>query len=156
MKNIYKLIISIIIVQFAGIIGSIFTISSVSSWYLTITKPVLNPPSWIFGPVWITLYFMIGVSLFLVWKIKKRGDDKKKALRIFSYQLILNSLWSISFFGLQNPGLGLINILVLWLSIVWTMKLFYKVNKTAMYLLIPYLAWVSFATYLNYSIWILN
>jgi len=134
----------------AGIVSSIFTFNAVATWYLTLEKPFFNPPSWIFGPVWITLYFLMGVSLFLVW------GKKKSDLKWFWIQLVLNSLWSIVFFGLRSPALAFVIIILLWISIFLTIKSFMKVNKTSAYLLFPYLAWVSFATLLNLSIVVLN
>lgn len=151
MKNLIKLIISIVICQLAGIIGSFFTIKSVSNWYLTLNKPFFSPPNWLFGPVWIFLYFLMGVALFLVWK--KRN---KKALTFFGVQLFLNAFWSIAFFGLKSPLFGLIIIIILWILILLTIIKFFKVSKPAAWLLIPYILWVSFATVLNFSLLILN
>ena len=156
-QNIFKLAGSIILCELAGIIGSVFTVSSIPTWYAALTKPALNPPNWIFGPVWTTLYFLMGVALYLVWT-SKRGTEpqRKQALWIFFIQLALNTAWSIIFFGLESPGVALIEILIMWSAIAWTIKLFYPLSKLAAYLLIPYILWVSFATYLTYSIWILN
>jgi translocator protein len=152
--NYFKLITSIIICQLAGIIGSFFTVSSVSTWYLTLNKPFFNPPSWVFGPVWITLYFLMGISLYLIWN--NYNKDSKLAVTFFSIQLVLNSLWSILFFGLRNPLLAFIEIIVLWAFILLTIIYFYKKSKTAAYLLIPYILWVSFAAILNFAIYYLN
>ncbi|MBT4824788.1 tryptophan-rich sensory protein [Candidatus Woesearchaeota archaeon] len=154
MKEILKLVLSIIICQFAGIIGSIFTSKSVSTWYVTLIKPSFNPPSWLFGPVWITLYALMGISLYLV--IRDGFVGKEYLLLVFGIQLVLNMLWSLSFFGLQNPLLGFINIILLWVMIIVTMVLFYGVSKPASLLMIPYLLWVSFATVLNYFLMRLN
>ena len=156
MNNTLKLLIAIIVCNLAGIIGALFTTSAISGWYTTLTKPTLNPPGWIFGPVWTTLYTLMGISAFLIWK---RGIHKKvnqRALSIFGIQLVLNATWSIVFFTLQSPGWALVNIVLMWLAIVWTMVVFYKISKPATWLLVPYILWVSFATYLNYSIWVLN
>ena len=152
--NYFKLIFSIVICQLAGIIGSFFTVSSVSTWYVTLNKPFFNPPSWLFGPVWITLYFLMGISLYLIWN----NDDKdtKSAQIVFFIQLGLNTLWSLLFFGLKSPLLAFIEIIILWLFIVLTIFFFYQKSKTASYLLIPYLLWVSFASVLNFSIFYLN
>jgi translocator protein len=125
-------------------------------WYATLTKPALSPPNWIFGPVWMTLYALMGIAVFLVWA---KGGDRKDvhvALLVFGIQLILNALWSIIFFGLHSPGWAFADIVILWFAIVWTMTLFYKISKPATWLLVPYILWVSFANYLNYSLWILN
>jgi benzodiazapine receptor len=155
MKNIYKLIISLLIPQLAGGIGSIFTASSVKSWYLTLEKPAINPPSWVFGPVWTALFLLMGYALYLVWTAKTE-KSKKWAYVIFGGQLVLNTLWSIIFFGFQNPGLACVEIWILWLAILANIVVFYRINRWAGYLLVPYIAWVSFAIYLNYSIWRLN
>lgn len=152
-----KLAISLITPQVAGLIGSVFTVSSVTGWYSMITRPELAPPNWIFGPVWTTLFVLIGIALFLVWK--KEESQKKKvriAIYLFMGQLILNTLWSIIFFGLHSPGWAFVEIIFLWLAILATIIAFARVSKLAAWLLIPYITWVSFAAYLNYSIWILN
>jgi len=148
-RNFGKLVLAILLCESAGIVGSVFTVSSINSWYQYLTKPIFNPPSWLFGPVWTILYLLMGISLYLVWQ-------KKKISIWFWKQLILNAIWSPVFFGLKSPGLALIIILVLWYAIVRTIQDFKKVDKTASYLLYPYLAWVSFATLLNFSIWLIN
>lgn len=145
----------ILLCLLAGIIGSIFTTSNIPTWYESLNKPSFNPPNWLFAPVWTTLYILMGISAFLIYK-KGLKKDIKFALGIFGLQLIFNTLWSILFFGLNSPLLGLICIIILWCLIVFTIKLFYKISKTAAYLLIPYIIWVSFATILNYFIWVLN
>lgn len=148
-RNLSKLVLSIAICEGAGIIGSVFTFSAIPNWYITLNKPAFNPPNYLFGPVWTTLYFLMGISLYLIW-------EKRHSLRLFWIHLFFNASWSIVFFGLRNPLLGLINILILWVLIVLVLYKFWKIDKTAGLLMLPYLAWVSFATYLNYSIWILN
>lgn len=156
MKNIIKLIISIIICELAGIIGSIFTFSAIPTWYAGLIKPDLNPPAWVFGPVWTTLYALMGIALFLVWRKDWDRSDVRKALSVFGIQLVLNTLWSIIFFGLHSPPWAFVDIAAMWLSIIWTMILFYKISKPAMWLLLPYILWVSFASYLNLMLWMLN
>ena len=155
MRDIFRLVISILICQAAGIIGSFFTFTSVSGWYQTINKPSFNPPGYIFGPVWIILYLMMGISLFLIWQ-KKHIVSIKYPVIIFSVQLFLNTLWSIIFFGLHNPLFAFFDILLLLVFIILTVISFYKVSKPASLLLIPYLLWVSFASVLNYFIVKLN
>ncbi len=150
MKDFLRLIGFILLCQTAGIIGSIFTFNSVNTWYPTLDKPFFNPPSFVFGPVWTTLYFLMGISLFLVW------GKKKTDLRWFWLQLSLNTIWSIIFFGLKNPLFAFIIIIFLWISIFQTIQSFKKINKNASYLLYPYIAWVSFAAILNLSIVLLN
>lgn len=140
----------VLLCEGAGIVGSLFTFNSVATWYTTLQKPFFNPPSWIFGPVWTTLYFLMGISLFLVW------GKKKTNLKWFWAQLSLNTLWSIVFFGMKSPLLAFFIIVLLWICIFKTIQLFKQVDKTSAYLLYPYLAWVSFASLLNLSIVLLN
>lgn len=154
MNNKIKFVISLAVCQLAGVIGSVFTSSSVTTWYPTLTKPNFSPPGWIFGPVWIALYFLMGVSLYLIWINKAK--DNGKALILFAIQLILNVLWSFMFFGLKSPLYGLIDILALLVAIVFTILFSYKISVLAAILLVPYLVWVSFATILNYNIFLLN
>ena len=155
MKNTFKLIISVLIPLIIGFTGSFFTASSVDSWFTTINKPSFNPPGWIFAPVWTTLYILIGLSFYLVWK-KIFGEERKKVIIVYSMQLLFNLLWSVLFFGLKSPLLGLIDIIILLSFIIANTIIFYKISKTAGYLLIPYLLWVSFASVLNFSIFLLN
>ena len=154
-KNIIVYIVSIVACQLAGIIGSFFTASSVKGWYTTIEKSPLNPPSWVFAPVWTILFIMMGISIATIW-LSKDHPLKPKAIKIFILQLILNTLWSIIFFGLANPLLAFIEIIALWFAILFTILTFVKIKKTAGYLLIPYLLWVSFASYLTLSVVLLN
>ena len=151
-----KLIIAIAVSELAGFIGSIFTISAIPAWYATLVKPALNPPSWIFGPVWATLYLLMGIAAYLVWNKGWNRKDVRVALGVFLLQLVINATWSILFFGLHSPFWALVDIALMWLAIVWTMVLFYKISKPAMWLLLPYVLWVSFAAYLNHSIFVLN
>lgn len=154
--NYKRLIISLVLPQLAGMIGSLFTISAIPTWYAGLTKPALNPPGWIFAPVWTALYALMGIAAFIIWKKGLNRKDVKIALGIFIGQLALNTLWSIIFFGFHSPGWAFVDIILLWLAIVWTMVVFYKISKPAAYLLLPYILWVSFASYLNFMIWILN
>ncbi|QQG46550.1 MAG: tryptophan-rich sensory protein [Candidatus Niyogibacteria bacterium] len=165
--NILKLTIAIAVSELAGVIGSFFTVSSIPNWYAGLVKPALNPPAWVFGPAWTMLYALMGISLFLIWKInpsEARVGERRRAVTLFFIQLFLNAIWSIIFFGLHgstwltinNLGWALVDIILLWLAIVWTMVVFYKISRPAAYLLVPYLLWVSFAMYLNYAIWALN
>jgi tryptophan-rich sensory protein len=156
LKKTIMFIISIAIPLLAGFIGSIATSGSVSSWYQTINKPSFNPPDWVFGPVWTTLFILMGISLYIVWSkgLKKKGV--KKALGVFGVQLGLNILWSFLFFGLKSPLYALIEIVILWAAILYTIILFHKISKKAAYLLIPYILWVSFAFVLNLAIFLVN
>ncbi len=153
-NNTFKLITAIAVSELAGIAGSFFTVSSIPTWYSTLNKPVLNPPAWLFGPVWITLYALMGVSLWLVWK--SNSQEKKRAIQLFAIQLALNAIWSPVFFGAHSIGSALAIIVLLWAAIILTIKIFRKVSRAAGWLLAPYIAWVSFALYLNLAFWTLN
>jgi tryptophan-rich sensory protein len=160
MKNvttdIVKLVTSIIICQCAGLIGSLFTAPAIPTWYATIQKPPFTPPNWLFAPAWITLYLLMGISAFIIWR---RGLDKrwvKQALIVFLIQLVLNALWSVAFFGLESPLYGVIVIAALWLAILLMIIKFFKVSFVAAVLLLPYILWVTFAATLNVSILVLN
>lgn len=154
--DIIKLIAAIAISQFAGVIGSIFTMSSINTWYRSLEKPPFNPPSWVFAPVWITLYTLMGIAAWLVWRRGLANPSVKVALSLFLIQLMLNVTWTWIFFGNQAIYYAFIEILVLWLAILLTIIWFFKVSRLAGALLIPYIIWVSFAAVLNYSIWQLN
>lgn len=156
MNNIAKLAISIAIPIAIGATAGFFTVTGVESWYQTIQKPSWNPPSWVFGPVWTTLYIMMGIALFLIWKSGANDSLKRTAIGLFAVQLVLNFFWSFIFFDQQQPGWALAEIIVMWFAILITIFAFAKVNKTAAWLLVPYISWVSFATILNYTIWKLN
>jgi len=157
LNKIGKFIISILICQLAGVIGSFFTAPAIpTTWFAELKKPGFFPPVWLFAPAWITLFFLMGISLYLIWG---RGLEKKEvrvALIIFGIQLIFNILWSVLFFGLKSPFWGLIDIVLMWFAILATIFSFYKISSKAAFLLIPYILWVSFATLLNFSIWRLN
>ncbi len=139
-----------------GIIGSFFTAPAIPTWYAGLVKPTFNPPGWIFGPVWTLLYFMMGVALFLVIKDGLTPQRVRVAAGVFIVQLVLNGLWSYIFFGLRSPGWALSDITALWLSIVLCIVLFLRISRAAGILLLPYLAWVTFAAVLNSAIWRLN
>lgn len=156
MNNGLKLIISIALPLVVGGLSGFATAKGVSSWYPTLTKPFFNPPAWVFGPAWTLLYIMMGIAAFLVWREGLATDGVKIALTVFVVQLALNGLWSILFFGMHAPGWALLEIIVLWLAILATLVLFWRVVPTAGMLLLPYLAWVSFASVLNASLWWLN
>jgi len=150
--NFLKLSLAIVLCLSAGFIGSFFTVTGVNSWYTTINKPVFNPPNWVFGPVWTFLYILMGISLYNIWNSKKN----KSALMFFYAQLALNTLWSILFFGFENPLVAFVEIIILWAAILITIIKSYRISKAASYLLIPYILWVSFASVLNFSIYLLN
>lgn len=157
MKNIFKLVFSIAICELAGVVGSLFTMPAIrSGWYAGLAKPEFAPPNWLFGPVWTVLFAMMGVAVFLVWKKGFERREVKIALMIFDIQLLLNIFWSIIFFGWQSPGGAFIEIIFLWLAIIATIIVFAKISRPAAWLLVPYIIWVSFAGYLNFSIWQLS
>ncbi|WP_416838362.1 TspO/MBR family protein [Haloferax sp. DFSO52] len=144
----------VVLSQLAGIVGSVFTITAIDSWYATLARPWFAPPNWVFGPVWVTLFTLMGIAAFLV----SRSDHprSRRALIVFVAHLVVNVAWSFAFFGLQSPAAGLVVIVALLVAIVATMREFAIVDWRAAALLVPYLLWVSFATVLNYSFWVLN
>ena len=139
----------------SGALGGLATASSVRTWYPTLVKPEWNPPSWVFGPVWTTLYIFMAVAAWRVWRLAD-GAERTSALRWFWVQLALNAVWSPLFFGLRSPGLALLEIVPLWAAIAVTLGKFARLDRVAAALWTPYLAWVSFATVLNATIWWLN
>ncbi len=151
-----KLIGSLIICQFAGFLGSIFTRPSVGTWFAALRRPSFAPPNWLFSPVWISLFVLMGVSAFIVWRRGVSDRRVRVALGIFAVQLVLNISWSFLFFGLKSPAAAFIEILVLLIAIFWTVLSFFQISPVAALLLVPYLLWVSFAAVLNFSFWRLN
>lgn len=156
MVRFWRLALAILVCQLAGILGGIFTFDAIPGWYASLNKPFFSPPNWVFGPVWTTLYFLMGVSVFLIWDRGFKDPLRRKAVKLFGFQLVLNFFWSIIFFGLKSPLLAFIEIIILWYLIYKTIKKFYPISAVASYLLLPYLVWVSFATILNLAIVILN
>jgi len=154
--KIVKFVVSVLVCQAAGLIGSVFTAPSIATWYAGIAKPAFNPPNWVFAPVWTTLFFLMGVSLYLIWEKGLESRDARLAVSVFGAQLVLNIIWSVLFFGLQNPFLAFLEIIALWIAILASIIVFHRISKTAAYLLVPYILWVSFAAFLNYNIWILS
>lgn len=146
-----KLLAALLLPFLAGLIGNLATSSNINSWYAYLEKPLLNPPNWLFGPVWTLLYILIGTALYVIWA-KQTKNSKKNAFIWFGIQLTLNTLWSIVFFGLHAPWAAVGVIAALIIAIVATVRYFWPISRTAAYLLVPYLAWVSFATYLNVAI----
>lgn len=155
-KNILTFAGALLIPQIIGLTGALFTSASITTWYATLTRPELAPPNWVFGPVWTLLFILMGIASFLILQKGYERRDVRIALSFYSAQLILNLLWSVLFFGARNPGLAFAEIVVLWLVLFLTIKKFWPLSKTSAYLLVPYILWVSFAGYLNYSIWMLN
>ena len=153
LRELVKLILCIAICQSAGVMGSIFTASSVANWYTTLDIPWFTPSGSIISVVWIILFALMGLSLFLIWQKGVSSIDTKIALGIFALQLLVNILWSYAFFGLQSPLAAFIVILFLWLLIMQCIIRFWYIRKEAALLLVPYILWVSFAAFLNYTIW---
>lgn len=179
MKKVFKLVVSIVICQMAGVVGAIFTTPKIATWYATLNKPAFTPPGWFIGAIWTILFFLMGISLYLVWdkgwkpavssqekkmkywnrfteKLWKGTWREENVVLIFALQLVLNILWSVLFFGLQSLGIAFFELLMLWWAILYTIANFYRISKPASYLLIPYIAWVSFAGVLNFILWFLN
>jgi len=156
MRYIFKLLISIVACQCAGLIGSAFTTPAIPTWYAALEKPPFTPPNWLFAPAWITLYLLMGISASIVWRKGLDTPRVRTALIIFLIQLILNALWSVVFFGLQSPLYGVIVIAVLWIAIILTIVNFFRISTLAGALLLPYIGWVTFAALLNVYILILN
>ncbi len=178
-NNLVKFVVAVIVSEIAGVIGATVTIPAISEWYSTLARPAYAPPDWLFGPVWTGLYFLIGVSLYLVWKNNWKitvklsnktakawnpwseqlwsGDwQKANVIAVFTAQYILNIAWTWTFFGLRRPDAAFFVILALWVAILYTAVNFYRVSRPAAWLLTPYLLWVGFAAYLNLAIWLLN
>lgn len=149
-----KILFMVILCEIAGAAGSVFTISSIATWYSSLIKPDFAPPNWLFAPVWITLFALMGISAGIVWN--SNSKKKNEALLLFGAQVALNVTWSALFFGLHFPAAAFAEIVILWAAIAVTGIKFYGISKTAGWLLVPYLAWVSIAAFLNYSIWMLN
>lgn len=154
-RSFIKLLISLGITLGAGFVGSVFTTPYIPTWYAQIEKPAFNPPNWVFAPVWTTLFILMGIAFYLIWG-KGITKKNKPALGIFMVQLFLNILWSFLFFKFQSPFLAFLEITVLWAAILKTILEFKKISKPASQLLLPYLAWVSFASLLNFSVFWLN
>ena len=155
-KKLVSIIIAVSLCLLIGFLSSFATQSSVNDWYLTLNKPSFNPPNWLFAPVWTILYILMGIAAGWVWGKGFHHKYVKTGLYHFGFQLLLNALWSIVFFGLKSPFYALWVILALLIMLVLTIKWFKVVSKLAAILLIPYLLWVCFATLLNYKIWVLN
>ncbi|MBF4475918.1 TspO/MBR family protein [Methanobacterium formicicum] len=156
LNEIPRLVIALIIVFIVGGIGSAATYSQIPLWYVNVIKPTWAPPNWLFGVVWTILYILIGTSLFMVWRKGLETKPAKIALAVFAVQLGLNLLWSLVFFGLHSILGGLVIIILMWLAILVNIILFYRISKWAGLILLPYIVWVTIATYLNYSIYLLN
>jgi translocator protein len=178
MDKIWKLVLSIIICEGAGFVGSFFTRPAIAGWYSTLRKAPFNPPSWVFAPVWTTLFLLMGIALYLVWtknwQVRENAPESRKAWNpiseklwsgswkeanvkiIFAIQLFLNIFWSILFFGFHRTDVAFAEIIMLWFAILYTIMNFYRISKPAAYLLLPYIAWVTLASALNLAVVLLN
>ncbi|UCC68600.1 MAG: tryptophan-rich sensory protein [Armatimonadota bacterium] len=154
-RSVIGLVVSVALCLGTGLIGSLFTARSVGDWYVSLSKPAWTPPSWVFGPVWSALYVVMGIAAWLVWR-QAGSSARTVALVVFALQLALNAAWSAIFFGLRMPGWAFGEIVVLWAAILCAVIAFWRVNPVAAWLLLPYLAWVSFASVLNFAIWRMN
>jgi tryptophan-rich sensory protein len=155
-KDVLRLVVCIVVSQLAGGLGAFFTTPAIPTWYASLNKPVFNPPNWVFFPVWTTLYTLMGIAAFLVWRKGLHERRVRIALIVFAVQLILNLAWTIIFFGLYSLFGAVIAIVLLWIAIVVNIVVFWRISKAAGALLIPYILWVSFAALLNVSVWMLN
>jgi len=153
--DVVKLVVSLAVPLLAGFGSSVFTVNSISTWYATLNKPWFSPPNVVFAPVWTILYILMGLALFLIWR-SPRNRTRDIGIALFAAQLAINVIWTLVFFGLQNTLYGLLTIIPLWILIAATIYQFYKVEKWASYLLVPYIVWVSIATALNVSVYLLN
>jgi len=154
-SELFKLLVSLILPLSVGAVAGIFTAQGVQEWYLTLNRPSFNPPNWIFAPVWTTLYILMGISLFLIWKLET-SKARNFAILAFTIQLLFNFAWSFIFFYFNMLGIALIEIILLWVSIVTMLILFYKIKPITAYMNLPYLLWVSFASVLNGAYYMLN
>ncbi|MES2517197.1 MAG: TspO/MBR family protein [Bacteroidota bacterium] len=152
----WKLVIAILVCEIGGIASGFFSQSGVGTWFISLNKPSWNPPAYLFAPVWTLLYLLMGISFWLIWKSNATEPKKTNAMIIFGVQLFLNFWWSILFFKLHTPALALIDIILMFITINITIFWFAKISRTAAWLLVPYISWVSFASLLNYTIWIMN
>jgi tryptophan-rich sensory protein len=154
--QLFPFLISLVITLAIGFVASLFTRPQIAGWYSTLNKPTFNPPPWLFAPVWTALYIMIAIAAYLVWQRRDSSKTYKITASIYVAQLAFNFLWSMVFFGLHGVLPALFIILLLWVSIILNIRWFKKYSKTAAWLLVPYLLWVSFASILNLSIYLLN
>ena len=154
-SNFIKLFAALLFTVGLGSVGGLFTASEITTWYATLNKPSFNPPNYLFAPVWTSLYILMGISFYLIWK-KNPSPVKTAGVLFFLVQFILNCCWSYIFFKQHLIGFAFVEMMVMWLFIIFTINEFRKLNKTAAWLLVPYIAWVSFAAVLNFFIWKLN
>jgi translocator protein len=155
-RKILQIILFIAIAQAAGLIGTYFTFDAIPTWYASLTKPSFSPPNWVFGPVWTVLYTLMGVAASFAWDKRHSKTNAARGMKWYWTQLALNALWSPIFFGWQRMDIALVVIVLMWVAIIFTIREFWKVRPWLGIALLPYLAWVSFATVLNFTLWQLN
>ncbi len=151
--SLVRLVVSVAVCEAAGVVGSAFTVSAIPVWYAALQKPWFTPPNWLFAPVWLSLYFLMGVTLYLLWQ---KHPQSRAALTAFGIQLLLNVIWSMVFFGAHELLYGFVVVAALWFMILATIAFSYRVSRTASALLVPYISWVTIASALNYYVWLLN
>ena len=156
LNSVIKFIVSILACFAAAGIGSLFTVKAIPSWYKGLKKPPFTPPNGAFGPIWTVLYILMAISVFLVWQKGLATNGVRLAFILFWIQLLFNTLWSIIFFEMKSKGGGVTTIILLWLLILATIITSFRVSAWAGALLIPYIVWVSVASYLNIGVWVLN
>ena len=152
----WKFVMAIVICEATGLLSGFLSRAELNTWYQSLSKPDWNPPSQIFGPVWTMLYLLMGIALGLIWKADTEVVKEKTALYLFAIQLFLNFWWSIIFFRFHAPGWAFVEIVIMLVAILATMMEFGRINKTAAWLMVPYAAWVCFATILNATLWHMN
>lgn len=153
--QIIKLLVSLLLTLGVGTFSGIYTASAIPDWYASLNRPSFNPPNWVFGPVWTVLYILLGITFFQIWNLVP-SQERNLAITVFLIQLLFNFCWSFIFFYFRMIGLALIDIIVLWCSIIIMLLLIYKIKPLAAYLNIPYLIWVTFALALNLAYYLLN
>ncbi|PIR86576.1 hypothetical protein COU13_00140 [Candidatus Kaiserbacteria bacterium CG10_big_fil_rev_8_21_14_0_10_43_70] len=151
-----RLFLSFFLTFGAGFVGTFFASTKVKTWYITLDKPYLSPPDWVFAPVWIGIYALMGTALYRIWRLAHYRKDARIWTAIFLIHLFLNASWAVLFFGLENSLLALIDIIAILLMLLWLIVRAWWIDRTSGWLLVPYLLWVSFATYLNFSIWFIT
>lgn len=151
-----QFVLAVMLPLVVGGLSGFFTANAIEGWYTTLQKPWFNPPNWIFGPVWTLLYGMMGIAFFLIWKSEAPAGIKRTAVTAYFVQLAFNFAWSLIFFYMEQPGWALVDILLMWIAIFYTIIAFGKISTGAAWILVPYISWVSFATVLNFAIWKLN
>jgi tryptophan-rich sensory protein len=154
--GIFKLLISIIVCQAAGIIGSFFTARALPGWFAGLNQPSFTPPDWMYAPIWIVMYLLMAIAAFLIWWRGLHIKPVRVAMILFLVQLVLNLLWVVTLFGLQSVLYGLVTVVALWIMVLFTIIQFYKISIAAGTLMIPYILWVTFTVILNGSLYLLN